>query len=585
MNFGERITTFALIGLIVVGVGGLLGYTLVYQPLEQKWAAADRLEEEITDIQRKVQALVALKPRLQEMKRQSLPADINVAKAQYRLLLERLLQQARISEFKIPEVRILDSRPPVTPELVLPNPTPANPNGTIKKPAYTRLEYRITARRTNIWQIADFLQGFYRVDLAHQITAFRISRDNKPTESRSGLDFDVTIEAIILQLNKADERATLFPVPTAVGAVSGNLGIEAVARKPEVNRLLLPAPATPPLAKDRDYSYLALRDMFYGPLPPPRPPEPFVMSRLSDVTLSRDEKPATVRVWLSGEGAVGAKVVATASGSLLPEGELPVDPKTYVITIPGVPEDTPESATATVTVVATSADGSKTQKGSFRVTVARKKEEPPPPAPKVDVSAAIRLIGITSDSNGTMTAIIKDAAAPYRYELVAGSKKVEVVKWWQATNKIWKKDLDYDQPAGVLLISDDYSATRRTFKVIAIEDDAVILSETPKVEAATSDSKAPAAPGGGFRTPGGGFRTPGGPSSPVAVRQGPVTPLAALTGNPITAIPTPTLYRWPIGKSLLELKPLDAAEARTVLRQVAAHGPLAGTSFTSNGRN
>lgn len=588
----ERNTALALIALLTVGVGGLLGYTLVYQPLEQKWAAADRLDAEIVEIGRKTQNMLALRPRIRQMARESLPADLNVAKAQYRLLLERLLQRANIGDFKIPEVRILDNRPPVTPELVLPNPTPAAPAATTKKPAYTRLEYRISARRVTVWQVADFLEAFYRVELAHQITGLRIVRDNKPTETRAGLDLEVTLEALILDLNKGDERTTLFAVPPAAAAVVGPLGAELLARNPELNRNLMPAPAPPLLAAHRDYSYLALRDPFYGPLPPPRPPEPLTLARLSDVVLSRDEKPVTVRVWLSGEGSTGAKVTATASGSLLPEGDLAVDPKTYVITIPGVPEDTPESATSTVTVVATSADGSQTRKASFRVSVARKKEDPtPPPPPKVDVSAAIRLVGISSGSDGRMTAIIKDAAAPAKYELVATPQKVEVVKWWQATSKTWKKDLDYDHPPGVLAIADDYSATRRTFRVLLIEDDAVIVAEVPQPEPAKGDGRSGGSGSGGGFGPGGGFRPSGGSgrsggyTSSVTPRQGPASPLAAVVGNPPTAVPVPTLYRWPIGKSLKELQPLSGTEAQAVRTRVAAHGHLAGTVFSADRRD
>src|SRR5205823_14956656 len=125
-------------------------------------------------------------------------------------------------------------------------------------------------------------------------------------------------------------------------------------------------PSTPVLAtRHRDYSLIALKDLFYGPLPPPRPPEPFTLGRIADVVLKRDDKPHEVTVKVSGVGSEGAKVVASASGNLLPEGELKVDPKTHAITIPGVAEDTSDYAHSTVSVVATSADG-KTLKGSFK---------------------------------------------------------------------------------------------------------------------------------------------------------------------------------------------------------------------------
>ena len=109
------------------------------------------------------------------------------------------------------------------------------------------------------------------------------------------------------------------------------------------------------------------------------------------------------------------KVTATASGSLLPEGDLTVDYDAGTITIPAV--DTgrrPTTATSKVEVVAISARRQDRRRESF--TVAVEKMPDPPPRP-VDISSAIRLVIVSLASDGTARATIKDNANPFRYEI------------------------------------------------------------------------------------------------------------------------------------------------------------------------
>src|SRR5262249_48753277 len=145
---------------------------------------------------------------------------------------------------------------------------------------------------------------------------------------------------------------------SAVAAVGGNPALQAVVAKPEMVRRLTTVSTTPILAaRSRDYSLIPLRDMFYGPIPPPKPLDSFKLGRFDNVVMKRDEKPHDVRVTMSGDGSTGATFTAVASGSLLPEGELKVDPKTHTITIPALESDVGDYATSTVAVVATSTNG------------------------------------------------------------------------------------------------------------------------------------------------------------------------------------------------------------------------------------
>lgn len=555
MSSRERTLAIVLLGLIVLGGGGFAAYTFAYQPYLAKKAEAEKLQRDISELDLKVLAITKERANIAHVKRASLPPDVNLAKKEYSLLMERLLQQARITEYKMPEAREVDKRAPITPEMAP------------KKPAYKTLVFTIDIQRANIWQVVDFLRGYYQLDLLHQITDLKITRENKPNESRNGLEVHIVSEAIIL--DGAEPRTSLFPVTPAVAAAVGMAGLQAVALNPELARKLTSSPATPVLAPgNRDYSLLALRDMFYGKLPSEPPPPPFALGKFRDVVIPYPPptEPITVRVTLSGEGSVGATVTARAAGGLLTEGPLSVDPKTNTVTIPAVTlaEDLDPRATSTVTIEATSADGKTKKKESFRVSLAPAPQQPVV-VPKDDIAGVIRLVGVSGSSLGTMTAIIHDPANPFRYKIEASARSVTVTKHYLKAKGDWGKDPDYEHPSGVLAISDDgATATNRTFKVIAIDANGLLLLDIAKPEVKETKSD-PRGPGRMPGRPGGGA---------AALKQGPAEPLAVVAGNVVTAIPPPKLYRWVPGKSLAELVLIPPAEARVILNRVAAEGPL-----------
>ncbi len=559
MTSRERTLAIVVLGLLLVVGGGAAGYMLIYEPLQEKNAAALKLRGEVEDLEKTALTMRKNLPQVAEVKRQSLPPDESIAKAQYKLLLERLLLEAKITNYTLPDGRIAAA-------------TRSTPELAPKKPAYKTITFQIDFTKADIWQVADFLYDYYQLDLLHQITELRITRENRTTEPRNGLSVHITTEAIIL--DGVEPRVALFPVTAAVAAVAGYPGLQAVVAKPELIRRMTSTTASPVLAtRTRDYSWLAQRDMFYGQLPPPvvTPPSPLRIERLDNVTMDRNEKSKDVRVRVSGDGSVDAKIEATVSGSLLPEGALTVDPKSHTITIPAIDTDASEYAYSTVSIVATAANG-KTAKGSFMVSPTRSEEKKVGP----DISTFIKLVIVSTASDGTAEAMIKDNANPYRYRISVTTKGIEIIKEWPATGKTWKRDRDYDHPPGVLLISDEETSTKRTFKVIAVEHNALIVSEQTLPEPA-KDTKPPKIGGMGFRPP------PVGPA-----KQGHADPIAAVAGNLAAAIPQPVYYRWGNGKSLREMldqkgNKLSPEEIKKILGRVASEGPVPPVTLSASG--
>lgn len=551
MNTRDRFLAVLLIALIGVGVAGAAGYLLVYEPIQEKTAAAATLDKEVADLTAQWNKFTRDRKRLDEVKRRSLPADEPLAKQEYNDMLIRLVRRAGIPPgFTVTPNTSPDARGvPLLP-------------GNAKKPAYTKVVSVVEFSKADMWAVRDFLEGYYKLNLLHQITNISISRKEEAataggrpraadtrSASRKDLTVKLTTEAIIL--DGAENRRTLLPVSRAFAAVGGMPGYSAVADTPEVGRGLTPLQLAPVLAaRTRDYSYLAVKDIFHGPLPAPKP---LSVERIADVAVRQGDPVGPVKVPLGGEmeylGEVGLKV--TAGGRLLPPEAIAVDEDARTITITP-PEG--ESGSDTVTVVARSEFGQEA-KGSFRFTV-----DPPKVVAKEDVSAAVRLIAVSTASDGTATAVVRDNANRQKYEIEATRRRVKVVKYFYA-GATKKKDPDYHDPdkyvPDELVIAPDATSTDRRFRVVAVDEGGLIVQDLKPAEAPAPK------PGGKDKGP-----------KPAAKEE----PPKAGSDAPAAA---PVVYRWAAGKSLAELVRVPADEADRILRKAAEAGPVGATAVAA----
>jgi hypothetical protein len=546
MNSREQTLALILVGAIAATVAGAVGYFFVWVPLGKQRTEENALNQEIADLQNQSDAQKKTAAKIALARVRSLPADETLARREYTVALERMSEAAGI----------LAGHYNINPKSI-DNSTRAVPELTKGKPIYTRVAFQVVLKKVNMTMVKEFLQRYHQFGLLHQITAITIKKEDDPNLKgrREDLTVDLTTEAIIVE--GADNRKTLLPVPAGFAAIGGGGLFLGVTLNPEAARGVSPQLQTPVLAvPHRDYDLIVRKDPFNGPLPV-IPDEPFKLDKISDVKVRPDKAHDPIKVPLKGDGSEGAKVTALASGSLFAEGALKVDPKTNAITLP---ETSATEGTSTINVIATSADGSKTEKTSFKVSI-----EEPPPGPKGpekdDVSFAIILIGTTPRSDGTAWARIFDNANRLRYTIEATAKGVEVRKEWYT--KEWKKDIDYDHPPGVLVISDDETRTHRTFKVIAVDADGLIVADLKPNGSAPDKPKGPPPKGGKGPT-----------------KQGHASALSALGGNMIVAVPQPKFYRWGVGQSLASLKtPLSDEEVHKIQKAVSATGPVSDVAF------
>ncbi len=549
MTSRDQTLALLLIGIMTLTVGAVGGYLLVLVPVQKNRAAELALRNEIDDLEKEERAQFANAKKLAIARARSLPADADLARGEYQVALGRLLDAAGAPKGYTINQRVVDNSVRYVPEL------------SKNKPIYTRIAYEVTVKKADMWIVKDFLKGYYELGVLHQITHFSIKKDEdsaKGPAKRNDLTVTFTTEAVIV--DGAENRRTLLPVPTAFAAIGGGMLHQSMAHSKEYGRGVTPPVLVPILStKPRDYSLIVLKDPFNGPLP--QPPS-FKLHQPKDVKVVQDEKPTTVKIAVSGEGSVGAKVVVQiegAPGGPFAPGALKVDPKTLAIEIP---KTSASEGSATVSVIATSVEG-KTEKTSFTVFVGPKPPPPEivekPPPVKPDVDTAIILTMVTFRSDGTASAAIRDAANRQRYEIEVTGKKVTVSKFYYIKDK--KKEESDPDPNGVLAISDDNSATRRTFKVVGVDGDGLILQDQKPAAAK------PAAPPKGFGWPPKG----GGPP-----KQGPAAPLAAIAGNMTNGVTLAPgkVYRWTVGQSLATIKELTDSEATKVLKQSADTGPM-----------
>jgi len=256
--------------LAIALLGGLTyaGWAFLVSPYLEKKRLLRELQNDIADRESTKQAMEFKNKRLQTvMFKRSLPADLEVAKQEYSTALRRILRES-----KVPIGYSFADRPPDVRNI---------PQIAKNKPFYTKIAYTITISKIDIGTFMTFLKKFYDMNLLHQITQFKLKRDEtaslakdtRQANRRADLTCELAVEAVIL--DGVPQRKTLFAAPTGTGAIMGGMGLYSLENNAEVARGITPQEYVRVLAvPDRVYADVVTRDIFHGFVPPPEPPPP-----------------------------------------------------------------------------------------------------------------------------------------------------------------------------------------------------------------------------------------------------------------------------------------------------------------------
>jgi hypothetical protein len=199
---------------------------------------------------------------------------------------------------------------------------------------------------------------------------------------------------------------------------------------------------------------------------------------------------------------------------------------------------------------------------------------PPAPTPKDDIAPYIKLTDITRRSDGTAEVHIRDAINNQDYQIDlrprAERLEVRVQKFLYANGKRKRTELvGEDRELTYLAIREDEASTDRSFQVVGLLDDGLVLTEKVTAAPKADDDKKKDAPKGGGRRPATGERAK--PATPVA-------PAVAVAGGPAASPATEErVFVWRAGQTLASLQPLPPDDAKKAMQTAA---PLANPSLS-----
>jgi len=276
MTVRERFLAMGVLGFVTLAGVALMVSQFVVSPLRERGRSIDELKSDIAKKRDRIATILAEKPKMELWRKQSLPADIGLARLEYEKYLRELF---RLSGFEGSTVSVtprpLETR---TGLLTLPGK---------KDPAFTPMTFAVQAQGDatlpgpQLGDLVDFLERFYRTPLLHQIKSMTISRPitslanvaapagpRPPQQPKNELVITMNIEALVL--HEADSRNQLLP-----GVDRQLAGVDLVATLCNGPAALALVPwavgPTGPLgpgvlaAPTREYASIAGKDIFYGP--------------------------------------------------------------------------------------------------------------------------------------------------------------------------------------------------------------------------------------------------------------------------------------------------------------------------------
>jgi hypothetical protein len=265
MSTRERALALIVLPVLVVGGLAFLGWYFVLSPYYARAKALKTLENEVAGQKEKVLEARKKQAQLERWKKQSLPADADLARREYEKYLSDLFREADFASGSY----VVTSRPADT---------KTSPTITGKGAIYTKLDFGVTGRAP-LDKITQVLESFYRTGLLHQIKTLQISRPVTAlnTGNRFGqqqqpprdLDLSMTVEAMIVtgtenkqslfapnrQVQLGQELDLLGARPRGVAGVA--LAIALLNPRAPTSQGHLAEPA-------RDYAPVATKNVFYG---------------------------------------------------------------------------------------------------------------------------------------------------------------------------------------------------------------------------------------------------------------------------------------------------------------------------------
>jgi hypothetical protein len=251
---------------ITLGICGLLAafWFLGVGPYLDKLKAVNALESEVREKKLTLLDMQGETAKLRMMQVQSLPADADLAKREYDLVLMKLLRESGNTGFTVnPDPNASRDKKGI----------PLIDSSKKASYAYQKVVFNIRIPKTDLASVTEFLRRYYSMPLHQQITrielkklSVELSADKRPLRERNDIDATIVTEAIIV--DGAPTRKSALPVPLAQGAALGGGAWAMIEQQPKAALGIAPMPISQMLSTgNRDYYLLSAKDLFHGTLP------------------------------------------------------------------------------------------------------------------------------------------------------------------------------------------------------------------------------------------------------------------------------------------------------------------------------
>ncbi len=313
MNPRERTLLFALIAVLVLGVGVLGTYYWFVVPLKNYNLKIAAMKDENLKQKMMVEDFNSGKKKLAIARLKSLPATPNEASSEYVSYLHSVLGE---SGLKVEEVTPAQNAVDLKPVTNIPG---------IKTVGHKVLSFQVKSRGT-MAQVVDALEDMRRTPYEHRIKSLNIDRaENSPKDENAKLIIVMIIETLLVA--KTDNKAGMPPgVDVKFMFMDGLMGhMNAPVGLGQTVATLVLRQSTP-VETDRKYAQIASRNMFVGKLPklpditetkwikepyvapPPQPPGPIPrFIRLTSIEPARQEAQYLNLFYRKDERKISAK--------------------------------------------------------------------------------------------------------------------------------------------------------------------------------------------------------------------------------------------------------------------------------------
>ena len=263
MNRNKRL--LVLVGCFLAFLGILAAFWFLgVDPFRTKLRQVVDLESEANERRGTLLDMKTENLKLKQLQVESLPADADMARREYTVLLMRLLKESGNTKYTVnPDEGAAREKKGI----------PLIDAGKKESYAYRRMVFNIRIPKTDLASLTEFLRLYYSMPLHQQISHLEMKKisadlasDKRPLKERNDIDATITTEAIIV--DGAPARRSVMPIPIAQGAVLGSASWALVEQSPKLGQSIAPQPINRILSTgNRDYYLLSAKDFFHGNLP------------------------------------------------------------------------------------------------------------------------------------------------------------------------------------------------------------------------------------------------------------------------------------------------------------------------------